>query len=61
MADALQGVLFAYRTARHKSTGFEMLYGSKALLPIENEAFPQSDRDAEVITTDESPVDEKEL
>ena len=38
-----------------------MLYGHKALLPIENEAFPQSDTDAEVISTDESPVDEKEL
>ena len=35
-----------------------MLYGRKALLPIENDAFPQG---AEVITTDESPVDEKEL
>ena len=36
--DALQGVLFAFRTARHKSTGqtpFEMLYGHKALLPIQ--------------------------
>ena len=28
---------------------------------IENDAFPQSDTDAEVITTDKSPVDEKEL
>ena len=62
--DALQGVLFAFRTARHKSTGqtpFEMLYGRKALLPIENEAFPQGGTDAEVITTDESPFDEEEL
>ena len=62
--DALQGVLLAFRTARHKSTGqtpFEMLYGRKALLPIENEAFPQGGTDAEVITTDESPVDEKKL
>ena len=40
---------------------FEMLYGRKALLPIENEAFPQGGTDAEVTTTDESPVDEKEL
>ena len=58
--DVLQGVLFAFRTARHKSTGqtpFEMLYSHKAFLPIENENFPQSDIDAEVITTDESPVD----
>ena len=50
--DALQGCLFAFRTALHKSTGqtpFEMLYGRKALLSIENEAFPQGDTDAEVI------------
>src|ERR1043165_927791 len=41
--DALQGVLFAFRTARHKSTGqtpFEMMYGRKAVLPIENQFFP---------------------
>ena len=38
-----------------------MLYGRKALLPIENETFPQGDTDAEVITLDKSPVDEKEL
>ena len=38
-----------------------MLYGRKALLPIENEAFPQGGTDTEVITTDESPFDEEEL
>lgn len=41
--DALQGVLFAFRTARHKSTGqtpFQMMYGRKAVLPCENQFFP---------------------
>jgi hypothetical protein len=46
--DALQGVLFAFRTARHKSTGqtpFEMMYGRKAVLPIENQFFPAAESD----------------
>lgn len=41
--DALQGILFAFRTARNKSTGqtpFEMMHGRKAVLPIESQFFP---------------------
>lgn len=38
-----------------------MLYGCKAFLHLENKAFPNTDADSDVITTEESPVDEVEL
>lgn len=65
--EALNGVLFAFRTARHKSTGhtpFEMMYGRKAVLPIENQFFPvavQEDPSVVDFTAEEFSVNEDEF